>query len=345
MQELVRNCIVVGGLVLPVFIAASFRRRGGFLAIFFLGLAFVEAWRLQVAPPETWRLWPAAFPLHSSLRMLAWFLLFWLVRWAGGCAAPRSGSLGALLGGLGFGPAAGVGLSASRSPRESSRLVLVALAASLVSPVGNPVAWVLGEPRVALELLPLSVLLLVLAWSRHVEVGGSRLLGLLALPLWLFGCFQPEVAMAAALVVAGVAAARRGLGFRPKISLSTVLWAATVPVGFTLLLLSGVLDVLGQGLYSADLVLADALPLSFSGAAMLLSASATALPAALCAFEIRSLDSVRFTLELRAALAAGASVGAGMLLLRSAGRGVLRAGMLRWLLGALVTLLFSYFYL
>jgi hypothetical protein len=347
MPELVKNCVVLGGLVLPIFLAGAWRRWGGFVAFFFLVLACVEAVRLQVAPLSTWTIWIDAVPLGPACRMLAWGLLFVLVRRSGGAKGPGSGAFAALLGGLGFGPAAGVALAVGRPGREAARLVLVAVASSLVSPVGNPVAWILGEPAVALALLPLALLLLALSWPRQASTGGSRLLGILALPLWLLGFFLPDLAMAGAVFVAGIEAVRRRRETRlePGTGLAQAVWAVSAVLGFSLLVLAGVLDALGEGLYGADLVLADALPLVLAAGALVLAAPAMALPVALSAFELRSLEPTLFTFDLRAALAAGAVVGGGLLCLRRAGPGVWRAGLLRWLACAAVTLVFAYFYL
>jgi hypothetical protein len=336
-----RTALILGLLLLPVFAAWWRGLIGAIVAFAALIVVFGVGVFLEAAPLSAVRVWLGAFPLAGSLRMLLWCVLCLLVARLAPLSSLFHGATGAFIGGFALGPAVAFGRSGDLPPAHRASWVLTALAGASVSPLGNPVAFVVGRPLVASETFPLALLLLVPALVRSLEVRGDRWLSALALGVFPLALLRPDLGMALAL--SGAAAL---LLFRKKPPPAPrpgwLIGLPVVALAVLLLTLAGPLDLLAKGLYDAEIVLADTLGPALGGASLLLSALGTPLPAALAIRELSEAAPIDFHARLAEATALGAGIGAGLPALVLAGPGCLRAGAWRWAIQILLVLAWTW---
>jgi hypothetical protein len=340
MDEAIRNAAVFGALALA---AGSFGwwPRWGWLGSVLVAVGgLITAVVLGVLDPAAPALWAASWPAEPLLLLAGWATLGLGLRRLGGVGGIGPSLLGAFMGGAAFGalPVA-LGLAHGRAPRPEARLTLAAVAGGLCGPLGSAPILLLVEPGVLPLLWPLGLGLGLLAAlplrGSTSEAGTSdlaqRVLLVAALPLWLLGLFgSPAAALGVGLVLVwGLVAWRRPSatpwpGWRGAVRVLGSL------ICVLLLVPAGVLDLLTWGLDDARMLLGSLLDTGFGLGSWLAAGLLGGGPVGLAGALAACSDPGAYPPQLRAALIAGASVGAMLPTLRWAGPGVLRAGLGRW---------------
>lgn len=341
MLDVVRNGVVMGGFAAVVALVGWDRRwrhlGGGLLAV----VALVVAVALGMLPVADFAVWLPSFPWRPLCWLGGWAAVGLLVRGAGGVADPFSGWTGPFVGGAAFGPWCVAHLP-EEDPSVTARRVLVAVAGSLVGPLGTGAAFLLGGPSVSARLAVLSVLLVVMAWPWSLpKVPAPRsLLGLAGVALGVALAGFPEVALAVGLAGGGSVAwmSRRGGTWRglPSGTGRALAWAMAVAVGSWLLVPAGLPSLLVDLLTSQDMVFPSSIPPIFATVALAVSALCGALPVTLLGALCITLRPDVLSVDVATAVVAGVATGAGLRHLHQAGPGVLRRGALRWTLQAIL---------
>lgn len=332
MEELVRNGVVLGGLLAVGLLAARWRR-GVWVAWAALVLAVPAAVWLGVLG----RTWLPAAPLEPLLGVVGWIAFTQLAARAGGprIAGPAwlvAWVVGALVGDWGAAL-----LLAPLAPDKATgaRWVLAALAGALLLPCGTSALLLLGTTA---ELRWFGVLLLAIAWPRGrvANEGTARVTALvliIAAVSWWRPDFAPPVLWGAAAFLA--ITERPGFGALPGRRL-VVLVALAGLVG--LARLSGALSEARSGLEVALDSFGAGAAAGVTAIAAVFSALGTEEAASLVA--TWTLDSTGQLTEpgLAPALALGLAIG-GIGPLVAAG--LFREGWRRWALGVVVACAYS----
>jgi hypothetical protein len=340
MDEAIRNAAVFGAITLAAGCCGWWPRWGWLGSVLVAVGGLVAAVALGVLDPLAPALWASAWPTEPLLLLAAWGLLGLGLRRLGGVGGWGPGVLAAFVGGAAFGalPVA-LGLAPGRDARGAAGLVLAAVAGGLCGPLGSAPMLLLFGPGMLAMLWPLGLALGLVAAvagrssaKQEPELGlGPKLLLAASPPLWLLAVLcSPTAALAVGLVlVAGLVAWRqpRG-GYSP--SWRGALSRLGLLVCVLLLVPAGVLDFLTWSLDGARVLVASMLDAGFGLATLGLGALLGAPPVGLAGALAASSDPAAFPVAMRAAIVAGAALGATIPTLRRAGPGVLRAGLGRW---------------
>ena len=346
MDEAIRNAAVFGALALGCGCLGWWPRLGGLASAGVALIAVVAAVALGVLSPLAPALWISAWPVQPLLLLAGWGLMALGLRRLGGVGGVGPGMLGAFLGGAAFGalPVA-LGLAPGQPPARAARLALAAVAGGLCGPLGSAPLLLLWDRGVLALLWPLGLALLALAALGRADAAGAapqgpapRILLAASVPLWLLALLgSPVLALGVGLaLVWGLAAWQRPAGLLPGLRPALRLIAVCTCV--LLLVPSGVLDFLAWSLDDARVVLGGLLELGFGLAGLAVAALVGGPALALAGALSVCSDPSSFVPGLRAALVAGAAVGGLAPVLVAAGPRVLRAGVGRWALAALLLL-------
>ena len=345
MDEAIRNAVVFGALALVAGGCAWWPRWGWLASSVVAGAAVVCAVVLGVFDPTAPAVWISAWPGEPLLLLLGWGLLNLGIYRLGGPGVGGASVPSAFVGGAAWG-ALPLALAQARGqhPRQAARLVLAAVAGGLCGPLGSAPLLLLGDRGVLALLWPLGLALAALAALplRGVPQGSARggfaswlLLGA-SLPVWLLAVLvAPQVALLVGLVLVwGLVVWRRPAvawpAWRPGVSLVAVLLCVLMLVP------AGVLDFLAAGLDDARVMVGSLLDAGFGLAGLALGAALGGVPIGLAGALTACSDPVSLSPGLRAALIAGAAVGALIPVLSWVGSGALRAGWGRWAGAALL---------
>lgn len=340
MDEAIRNAAVFGALALAAG-CCGWWPRWGWLGSSLVALGgLVAAVALGVLDPAAPALWAATWPVEPLLMLAAWVLMGLGLRRLGGVGGWVPGVLAAFVGGAAFGalPVA-LGLARGRDPLGSARLALAAVAGGLCGPLGSVPLLLLFGPGLLSMLWPLAFALVLVAAvpSRGAAVpldepGLAPRVLLVASPvLWLLAVLvSPVAALVVGLAIVG------GLVVWQRVDAAHwPAWRSGVQqlallICVLLLVPAGVLDFLTWSLDGARVLLSSLLDAGLGLAALGLGVLLGAPPVGLASALAASSDPAAFPATMRAAVVAGAAVGALLPVLRWAGPGVLRAGLGRW---------------
>lgn len=197
MTELYRDAIVVASLLgALLLLTPSLRWRPLALVLALgalgagLGLGFLIVRDLAWLP-----VWTGLSVESASL--VAWALFALAARRAPRPWLPGPPVVVAWLAGALFGEIAGAALVAApaKDRGQAARLAMAAAAGGLVGRAGDPALLALGDRLSPLWLLPVSGLLLGLAWPKEApEPGGSRLVTVIGLLVAIITAFMPSFA-------------------------------------------------------------------------------------------------------------------------------------------------------